>query len=406
MVFSLSSVIANILIIRWLKPSEAGIWQTLLLYYSYLSFVQLGQFNGLNIEYPFQIGAGNTELATKLAQVALWQARLSMMAGGLFFFFGSLFVWEDIVWRYAMFSMIPFSTLTMYNLFLSTTYRTNSDFTTLSKVQYFQTILALVTTALVWRWGFNGLCIRFSIVAVFATLLLHAYRPLRISPSFSKHSWITLFKVGGPVLAFGYITTLSLGFDRLLLLGTAGVTAVGLYTPALAIKSGLFILPNVFGQFITPRLSSLLGQTNSPKALKRLVLSSILVCALMLSVVSIGGWFIVPALVRAVFPQYTEGTIAAQWILISGVFGSIRAGTPVLPILKAWKSLTFVSVVSLFSRLCLPFLGVVVFNSPLEGIAIGWTCSEAIVFAYTFFTIQKNLNHSKHRQDNQLWLSP
>lgn len=335
----LSTLISNIIVLKWLAPIEAGIWSALTLTQSYFSFMQLGVYSGLNREYPYLLGKGQLKSADAIIASSLAFALiLSCMSPFVFY---AVFI-KNLSSEYYTIAVPSFAFsmgLISYQQYLSVTYRTNKDFNSLSRIYAYQSFFTIGSVVLVTSLGFKGLCIRFFLFNLFSTILLHISRPIRIKPLFNLSIIVNLIKTGAPIMAAGYGVTVANGFDRLLILKFGSVIDLGLYSPALAVKNAMASIPASMNQYITPRLSYRYGETNSSQSLWKLTWQATGITFLILCTTALLGWFLLPVVVSSLFPLYKAGLGAARFMLIAGIFASIGVATAALGALKAFRVL-------------------------------------------------------------------
>ena len=373
-----ATMLSNLVIIRWLEPEETGVWQTLVLAQSYMAFAQLGFFNGLNREFPFWVGRGDSDKAHRMAATTLTQSLFCALFSFLIFGGALLYFGDERTWLLGLTAMGVMTSAGFYRDYLAATYRTSQAFNALAGVHWSHALMLIVTVPLVALWGFDGLCLRLIILGAVVPFLMHRTRPVNVTPSWDWGCVRELLSAGAPLLALSYLITLANGFDRVLLLAHVGVLGVGLFAPAIAVKNGIQALPVAINQFISPRLSQTLGERGDPRALWRTSwMATGATCLVMVPVIAI-GWFAIPPLVEAFFPKYTQAIYPAQLLLLSGLFTGISAGTAVLASLKAWVPLGMFSVLNVAAFWFLPSYFMEQ-GDPLVGVATGWLVARGLL---------------------------
>ena len=211
------------------------------------------------------------------------------------------------------------------------------------------------------------------------TIVTHRVRPIRVKAKFSKPGFIKLLKTGVPLFSLGYFQEITATFDRVILLQIGGVIAVGLYAPALAVLSGMFMLAGSVGQYVYPQMSYHLGRTNDPSMLWRWVWKpSLGIIGLSLPVILV-SWWLMPWAISSFFPKYIDGIFAARLAVVSGMFSAAVVGVNVLNSLKAWKWLLGLTLfkLGLFYGAIQVFAHVL---DPLDGVAVGLLVSDAVYY--------------------------
>jgi O-antigen/teichoic acid export membrane protein len=376
-----ATVLSNTIVIRWVPPQEMGIWATVTLIESYLSFLQGGVFSGLNREYPYHVGKNELHYARRLAAVALTYALCCGILVGISFGICLIILGTDHFWRWAITAIGIGSTILFYQQYLQVTFRTSQDFLVLARIQLFQAGLMLISIPLVWHLRFEGLCLRILIINCVATAALHIWRPIRVTPVVDWPALKALFITGVPIMASSYASVVSAGFSRIILLGQGGVAVVGLFTPALAITNAMQSLPGTINSFISPRLSVHYGKNHCPRALWGAAWKAAVGVSGILAVLSVLGWGLLPLLFVKLFPTYLEGVAAARLMMVSGAFLGIQAGIAVLISMKSWLWLGVYSAVLVLTRWFIPlsFAGGAG-TELMQEVAAGWILANAIIF--------------------------
>jgi O-antigen/teichoic acid export membrane protein len=266
--------------------------------------------------------------------------------------------------------MAVVTTSTLYLAYLQATFRSDSDFGRLARVQWVQAAIGLLMPVMAYLFGFPGLCVHAALQAVLVTTFAHALRPFRVAPAFEPRLAFKLLATGLPLFLVGYLQTVATGFDRVILLKRLGVESVGYYAPALAVLSAMGIVPGAIATYIYPRMSYALGQGRDRKALFGMALRASAISFALGLPLAILGWFSCPALIARFFPRYLASVPAVRWSLLAGALWGLSPASNLLSSLKAWRSLwIYVAfVVGARGGFCWILSGVM---PPLEGVARG-----------------------------------
>ena len=378
MVMMVATLLSNVIVIRWLAPDDAGVWQTLTLVLGYSMIIQFGMMNGLQREYPVLAGRGQLDEALRMCATTL--AHILVCSALVFVgFLTAGFVLGGDRWLLGFSTMAVVGAATFYASYLATTYRTTVHFGHLANVQLVYSVLLLVTVTPVFLWEFEGLCVRLIVLALGNTALLHRSRPIRVRPKFEWAAAKPLLTAGIPMVIYSHMVVVSDGFVRVVLLGTGGVLLVGLFAPAQALRGAMAALPGSINQYLTPRLGMELGKTDDPQKLWEASWKGSVATTLALIPVGVIAWFAVPWGIELIFPKYTAGTRAAQLMAVAATFYGVRVGTAAMAVLKAWAPLYTYGGITAALLWILPsyFAGEM---DPLEGVAIGAIWARAISF--------------------------
>ena len=400
-ILSVVKLISGIVIIKWVIPEDIGIWNSISLIQSYVAILQLGILSGLNRELPFFIGKGQHDYIIKLAETTnafinylnYGLLSLCLLASAYVYFFVS----DDIKLLFGIISIGIIIVTGFYSTFLNVTYRANHEFIKLSKIQLYTSAVTLITIFLPYYWDYYGFVFRTVLIGLFTTTAVYISRPIKVKPKFDKSSFKDLIKTGLPIYAFGYLDDLSKTFNRIILLTVGGVVVVGYYSPALAILTGIGMLPSAIGQYIYPQMSYNLGKFNDAKKLWKWVWKSAFAMLLVGLPLAIAGWFLLPVFIERFFPNYIPGIFASQMALIAGVFDSAVIGVNVLNTLKAFKWLAFLMGFKIIGFwFLMQYFSTIM--SPIDGVSTGLVVAQILFFLVSMivcFEVTKGFDFRK-----------
>jgi len=315
---NLITMVTSILIARWVGPYDMGIWNAALLVTVYTPTLQIGVFNGLNRELPYLIGTGDKDRAMRMAEAAYaWSwvlVGVSILCGAIV----SSWFWtrgqsEQALISIAVTVVVVCSWPTFY---LTTTYRTRNEFGRLAKNTVVVALMGAVLVLLVWRYQFNGLVLRASLLGILGVLALFFRRPLRVKPKWGLGQLVQLAKVGIPIWIVGQMFSFFISMDRLMLVKSTQV--LGYFT--IAIQVGAFVrqIPLAFGMVLYPQMAHQYGKNHCAMDIWRLSRKAAFAASALGLIAGVCGWVLLPIFVRHVLPKYIPGIPAAQW---SGFLG-------------------------------------------------------------------------------------
>lgn len=382
-----ASLAGNGLAFRWVDPWSMGVWHTLLLLAGYLTVFRLGLVNGMGRELPFALGRGDRERAERIASTS----QAAIAAGGVLvaITFAVLLAarWNaGWTWRMALVSMAVVATATFYLTYLQATFRSDADFGRLARVHWVQAALGVLLPVSVYLFGFAGLCVHTAAQTLLVTLLAHAWRPLVVPSRFEPRIARELVGIGLPLFVAGYLQTLAAGFDRVILLGRAGVEAVGYYAPAVAVVAAMAIVPGAIATYVYPRMSYALGQGRTPRDMRRTAIGAAAVSLAAGLPLALAGWMAAPPVIAGFFPRYQASIPAVRWSLLAGLLWSVSPASHVLSSLKAWTSLAACVGVAIVARWAFPWWLSQV-HPPLEGVARGNAIAAAVSGAVSLLLV-------------------
>jgi O-antigen/teichoic acid export membrane protein len=383
---------ASIAILRWIKPDEMGLWQSMLIVQTYTSVMQAGMITGLSRELPFLLGAGKTDQVRRLASTALAFALL----GCAILLLAITFIPVLTSNRNLYLSwIVVFSTSSaiVYESYLGATFRANMEFDKLSAILIIESILAVVTLLLVKSIGYDGMVYRYALIVIFGTAIRHAVRPIRVLPKFDKESMMLLMKVGMPIFIFGYLIQTMYTYPRLILLKESGVMLVGLYAPASAVIGLMRMIPKSIASYLFPQMSFKLGKAGDPRVLWPMAWKSSMYFLLMGIPVLIIGSLLIDPIIRNYFPNYIGSVEAARWSMVTGLFLGSQITLNAMFSLKAWRWLSvYVSL-----TLCLTSIFSLVLSmvyEPLLGVSMGFAIAQGLSFIICLMCTKRAIDES------------
>ncbi len=315
---SLITMVTSILIARWTIPYDMGIWNTALLVTVYSPTLQLGVFNGLNRELPYLIGAGDKNRALRMAEAAYsWSWLLmgvSILCGALVVIW--LWIKGQPVWCFTSIAIATLIVCSWPTLYFTTTYRTHAEFGRLAKNTVAVALAGVVLVLLVWRFHYNGLILRASLLGILGVAALYFRRPLPVKPQWGTSQLMQLAKVGIPIWMVGQMGTFFISLDRLMLVRSTQV--LGYFTIAIQVGTFVRMIPGAFSVVLYPKMAHRYGESHCAMDVWRIAKKGALAASVLGLVTGACGWLILPTFVRLVLPKYGPGIRAAQ---LSGFLG-------------------------------------------------------------------------------------
>lgn len=380
-----TTLLCNLVALRWIPPAEMGVWGAFLLWEAVLLVVRLGFVNAMAREYPYLLGKGKTGHAARLVQVTAFHTLVSgiilmVVALGLTASFGK----RNPSWLLAGLCFCVYSPATLYQSFLEATFRGGRQFARLARIQWAAIVLAVISLVLVLQHGFPGYCLRQAGLAVVLAAMLHWRRPVKARPCWDRALFLELFKTGLPLFFSNYLTRLihTIGHGTAFYLG--GQHLLGLYTPVSATITCFANLPNVCSAYFQPKQNFEYGRTGDASRVVRRALVAglgLILMALPLSLMVLGG---IPWVVGNFLPFYQESTTAMQMATLAGALRCFSITTTCYSTLKAWRPMFLNLGLMLGTQgggvalglICLP-------QRPLEAIVLGLMLGQIVYIPAT-----------------------
>jgi O-antigen/teichoic acid export membrane protein len=291
--------VSSILIARWVSPFDMGIWNSAMLVTVYSPTLQLGVFNGLNREAAF---------------AWVWiLAGISICGGAVVAFHyraQPALCWTAISIAVTIVCSWP-------TLYLTTTYRTHTEFGRLARNSVVVAMIGAALVLLVWRFRYDGLIIRAALLSVLGVVALYYRRPFPVNPSWGKKQFLELAKVGIPIWLVGQLGSFFVSMDRLVLLRTTYV--LGYYTIAIQVGSFVRMIPSAFSVVLYPQMAHRYGETRCAMDVWRVARNGGIFASAAGCAAGFCGWILLPRFVEIALPRYVSGIRAAQWSCFLGL---------------------------------------------------------------------------------------
>ena len=206
---TLISLVASILVARWTLPYNMGVWNAASLATIYMPVLQLGVFSGLNRELPYLLGTGNKAKALSMAQAAYAWSFVLIAFSAIATFIIAFYFWVkgNHNLSYTVIAIGITVTCSWASLYYGTTYRTHSEFGRLAKNNTIVAFIGIALTLFVFYFGYGGILIRASLLAIFGVVALYYRRPMPVQPLWNKALFVQMVKVGVPIWLVGQLGT-------------------------------------------------------------------------------------------------------------------------------------------------------------------------------------------------------
>lgn len=346
------NLVLTFIVYRYVSPELMGIWATFTTFTTIATILRMGIPNGMNRELPFYLGKGDVGLAKQYASTTLFYTlaiSIVLLVVGVFFFIFFDFERQEFPSQYKMAAICFFFHLIVepYTTYLSGTFRTNSQFDKLSKIQLLLSGLRLVSIVMVIVWGFYGYIAREFLVTAFNLVLLHIWRPLPdIKPKYSINLLKALFVVGFPIFITSYLSGFIDSIPRLFIINNGSTVAMGLFSPVVMSLSIVYLIPNTVASYLYPKFSARYGQDPSPQYFWT-KMRSLFLLSLGLGLVGFLACFFLIDYIIKLFPRYHDSAPYIKEASFAIIFIGYKIASVICVVFKQWKWL-WISLISYF----------------------------------------------------------
>ncbi|WP_164126616.1 oligosaccharide flippase family protein [Sphingobacterium luzhongxinii] len=395
-VYSLSSVLkagiqllVGFFIARYISKEDFGIWSSLNLIITYSILIQGGVINGLNLELPIALGRRDEHFKNRLLSTSTVYIYFSLfilfVLGiiGYFLYIQSL----SYKWRVGYISVTIISIFTIYQDYLTATFRTPESFKRLSKLNFIQSLVNLLTITLIIYYSYYGLVIKSLITMIIYVSLLHIYRPYKVNLRFSKDILLNLLKTGMPIFILAYIQAAAFSFDRVLLIKYFKMEDVGIYSFAYLSFTAITLLSSSLASYIYPTMTYLYAETNDEMKLWSYLKSNVFKIIMALFFLGSIGFFLLPYALEQFFPIYKSSEKCMKILLFAGVFNGSTIGVNVLLSIKKWRLIIIYHLLFSSLLIVLPYTALRYFNESIENVAYAILFANIINFFIAYLLV-------------------
>lgn len=351
------SMIAGVVVGRYVDPEVLGKFGAFALVLGYVPFLQAGVLNGLNRELPYYIGRGERSRVEDLAAAGqFWACLLGVIVAVSIM---GMSVWNVVSrnWENAIGwgTQAIMGFLLFYNTYyLQTTYRTSSDFAHLSIARVCESTANVLLIVLVVWWGFTGLCVKTLLAALVSVIILFLWRPIHVRPRWSFDCIRHLFRIGCPIFVVGQAYMYWPVIVSTCVLSTLGKEGMGLYTIVRMGAVAMETIPLAIGQIVYPRMAQEWGRCPSVGGILRVAYKPVLFSFLgMIPCMMIASFFVEPA-IKLALPKYVAAIPAIKWSIwlglivclqpVNNVFNVVRRQRLYLIAILTGMASTFISL--------------------------------------------------------------
>lgn len=318
MLYNILKMVAGLLVVRLVVPEIYGAFTGVGVYLGYVMLGQIGVFNGLKRELPYELGRKHHRYANLLAGAG-WSVTLvvsSLVALVFLYFFFKAVMHGDTRYMIINGSYVIIGALHLASKnYLPSLYRTNSEFNTLSRINVYLAIFNIASVSLLLWHSLYGLCTRGILLIVVEFSALFYFRPFKVRPIFSFNLIKRLIHTGFPIYMLGQVRQQWYTVINTMIVTLGGATAFGYYALANIVNGALGVVPTAFSQVIAPKMYSMHGQKRPVKEVLKITVKPIIFQLVLISSVATVTAFLLPPLVEWFVPKYAEGIPAAQWAL-------------------------------------------------------------------------------------------
>ena len=320
-----SRVATNLVAAAHLGPLVWGTWYILNLVVRYGALTHLGTLNGLNREYPAELGRSRPDEAERLRQTAL----------GVLLFTLGLAVAVAIIGLITLTSfristvLLTAGLLVIQQVFQygAVSLKVEARFGTLSRLQFASAILqpALVLP-LLYLNGLNGLILGRAVsLGVLVVVLLVSNRHFART-NLNVPRARRLVRIGFPIMVVGMLFTLFTTVDRWVIMGYLDAKELGYYSLTIMALGAVSLVPMVLAQQFYPRMSRAWGEKQDWTLMRQLAHRQSWLAFSLTAPIVIVGWISAAPIIHAFLPEYVSGIRPLTVALAAPLFLTVGHG--------------------------------------------------------------------------------
>ncbi len=315
---SVLGAVGGLLVARFLGPDETGLFRAYTIPLTYLGFLHLGTIDGLLRQIPYYVGKEMPEQVERIASTAAaFNRALSVLLCIAFMCCAAYsLARNDLYGIFGWLSQAVFCWEYFYGDSLTATYRTLHHFVTLARIQMIRAVVVFGMVFLLPVLGFYGLCVRLAFPSALSVWLYQRNRPLKVRARIDRKGLAELVRMGLPLSVWGTLYTSAwVATESALILSLSGVTALGLFSIAYAIRNAASCVPDAIWQVLTPRVvSNLVRDRSVRKANSRIIWVTLGLIGFMVTLAMIGSPLL-DVFVPYAIPKYVDGVAAMKLCL-------------------------------------------------------------------------------------------
>ena len=400
-----AGTIAGLLIPRSLGPETYGIWASAAIVLAYLPFLPLGLDHAAAREIPLLRGRGLAREVEEVRSSYFTVALAVAMGTSLILAIMTFLIPFDprLAWSLRVVAMVGLvAALGRWAVILL---KAENRFGAAGTAEALPLVGQLLAVPVVYAVGLPGLWLGYLVGSLSMACTAYAAGHFRPRLSWNPALLRRLVRFGTPIMFMSLLQALSISGDKLIVLGSLGTSAVGIYSIGRICSQALLSSGGVIGPVLYPRMSELYGQTGNAVSLRKLTALPPIVIGAIAPAIVILSWFGLPVVFEVLLPQFRNGLVAAQ-ILFSGMGIYLIFSPAVFLVLAIGRQgICLVYLASGVATSLLLEYAAIAFGLGLAGVAFGAVIGSLI---YVFSVYLTALHHCGlepgERIINLVWL--
>ena len=387
-----SKFLVGVVAARVLGPTSFGFYNLVDLVNKYAPLSNLGVSSGISREIPMSLGRGAEGRAAELNDAGFTGLLLTTGGTALFIIAGSAFFYNGLAFFAITMASLTIVANAIYEYHIMYLYSYGEFRKASHVISAYSVILLVLSVSLVLLFNIWGQFTAIFVVPLATIALVYGWKVHRFSFRLDAPTYLHIVKIGLPLIVIGIGYTFLTTFDRLLIARMYDITNLGYYGLAIMVFVFGQQIPSAVSQVIYPRLNLLFGQSDRTERLAEVAILPSVLIAVCLSPLLAAFMALLPPLVAAFLPEYRNGIIPAEIIIIPIAVFEIN----VLNTLFRVKTLIAIIVLSIAVKTAGAFLFYKL-SFGLPGIAvascIGLLCYSVTVTVLSLRAMRKKVSY-------------
>ncbi|HBW21920.1 MAG TPA: hypothetical protein DEF68_00905 [Elusimicrobia bacterium] len=386
-------LVSGFWVARLLGPHDYGVLNAVLLVLAYGAYAEFGVLSAMGRDLPLCLGQGDLQKAAAVDSAARYTTICGSIVASMVVFAFSFLPGHTLMMVFGLRAMAVVLILQQVYTYHRVVLRSRNHFKELSQQQVLFAITSggLAVLFVVFG-GLEGRLIA-AILAQAVIVIYALYRnPWQPVPKFNlSFSW-SLTRVGVPILVSGFIITMLMSIDRLMVITFLDATQLGYLGLALLLVGVISLIPATASQVLYPRINYHFGNTGrNIEALRSYVLVPPVILSALLPLVIGPLYLILPFVVKTFLPAYAPGIAAARIVAVGIFFYGILGLTDYFLVTTGkLKQYALFGCIALVFDIALDFLFIRM-GYGIKGVALGGTLLT--YFLYSCIVIGYALSH-------------
>lgn len=382
---SATGLIGNLVAARYVTPGEMGVLQAPLVIAGYLGFLHFGIFSGIQRNIPISHGRNDITATEERIAESWLTAKVNAGLCALFTIVTALWLSRDGLIRTEVLGIVVLAATAITTpliLHCDIMFRCSRSLRSGGVAAALASIGSAAAGLLPVWFGQNGLLLRLVITPLWIFASKWCILPIRSTRSATFSGLLRQAKDGLPELLVGQLYIFFTLADRSIIGLYLSDEALGAFTLASMVTTGLQLLPTVVASLVYPRIAFEYGRTGEPSALRRLMWRGLLLSICLCLPIGLVTYFSIGPLIERFAPKYQSGIRAAQIATLGSIMLFYVAAGPIISTLRKNIGLGIASFAALGVVWLVGWFAVHN-NYGIEGVAVARLLATAVLAIFT-----------------------